>query len=184
MIVISDTTPLNYLVLIERQDLLAQLFERVIIPQAVWAELQVEGTPESVRAWLADQPDWLEIRQANFPADAALAMLDHGEQEAILLAQELHADLLLIDDKDGRLEAVRRNLVVVGTLGVLDKAAERGLVDLPDTLARLRQTSFRVAPVLLDSLLERDAERKRLRKLEQAPSQASNVDPDERDRLE
>ena len=166
MIVISDTTPLNYLVLIEQQELLARLFERVIIPQAVWTELQAGGTPESVRAWLAHQPDWLEIRQANFPADAALAMLDKGEQEAILLAQELHADLLLIDDKDGRLEAARRNIVVVGTLGVLDKAAERGLLDLPDILARLRQTSFRVAPVLLDWLLERDAERKRLRKLE------------------
>lgn len=112
MIVISDTTPLNYLVLIGQQDLLARLFERVIIPRAVWIELKAEGTPESIRAWLANQPDWLEVREANISADAALALLDHGEQEAILLAQELHADLLLMDDKDGRLEATRRKLVV------------------------------------------------------------------------
>lgn len=184
MIVISDTTPLNYLVLIGQQQLLARLFERVIIPQAVWTELQAEGTPESVRAWVANQPNWLEVRQANLPADAALALLDHGEREAILLAQELNADLLLMDDKDGRLEAARRNLAIVGTLGVLDKAAERGWLDLPNALAHLQQTSFRAAPMLLDSLLERDAERKRLRKLEQAVRQTPDVETDERDRLE
>lgn len=184
MIVISDTTPLNYLVLIGEQELLARLFERVVIPRAVWTELQAEGAPEAVRAWLANRPDWLEIRQANLSADAALAALDHGEQEAILLAQELRADLLLMDDRDGRLEAARRNLAVVGTLGVLDKGAERDLLDLPEALARLQQTSFRVAPLLLESLLERDAERQRLRKLEPTTSQAPAVDTDERNRLE
>ena len=69
MIVVSNTTPLNYLVLIGQQDLLARLFERVIIPQAVWLELQAEGTPEPVRAWLANQPAWLEVKQANLPVD-------------------------------------------------------------------------------------------------------------------
>lgn len=161
MIVISDTAPLNYLVLIGQQELLAKLFERVIIPQAVWTELQAEGTPESVRSWLANLPAWLEVKHTNLAADAALVTLGEGEQEAILLAQELHADLLLIDDKDGRLEASRRNLTVVGTLGILDRAAERGLLDLPDVLARLEQTSFRATPMLLKSLLERDAKRKR-----------------------
>lgn len=136
MIVISDTTPLNYLALIGQQDLLARLFERVVIPRAVWIELQAEGTPEPVRSWIVSAPEWLEVRQANLPADAALSMLDSGEQEAILLAQELHADLLLIDDKDGRLEATRRNIAVVGTLGILDKAAEirlAGLTGFPDS---------------------------------------------------
>ena len=87
-------------------------------------------------------------------------MLDEGEQEAILLAQELEADLLLIDDKDGRLEATRRNIAVVGTLGVLDKAADKDLLDLPETLARLQQTSFRASAELIRSLLEQDARRK------------------------
>lgn len=162
MIVISDTTPLNYLVLIGEQEALAKLFGQVIIPQAVWAELQAGGAPEAVRVWIAQQPNWLEVRQVNLPTDAALAALDQGEQEAILLAQELRAGLLLMDDKDGRLEAARRQLAVVGTLGVLDKAAESGLLDLSEALARLQQTSFRVAPLLLESLLERDAKRKRL----------------------
>ena len=160
MIVISNTTPLNYLVLIGQQDLLPQLFERVIIPRAVWVELQAEGTPESVSTWLANQPAWLEVRQANLPVDATLSMLDQGEQEAILLAQELEADLLLIDDKDGRLEATRRNIAIVGTLGVLDKAADKNLLDLPETLARLQQASFRASAELIRSLLEQDARRK------------------------
>jgi predicted nucleic acid-binding protein len=160
MIVISDTTPLNYLALIGQQELLARLFERVIIPQAVWTELQAAGTPESVRSWITSAPEWLEVRRTNLPEDAALSMLGPGEQEAILLAQELHVDLLLIDDRDGRLEATRRNIAVVGTLGILDKAAERDWLDLPEALARLQQTSFRASPELIHSLLERDAKRK------------------------
>jgi predicted nucleic acid-binding protein len=163
MIVISDTTPLNYLALIGQQELLARLFERVIIPQAVWAELQAAGTPEPVRSWVVSAPEWLEVRQAKLPADAALSTLDPGEQEAILLAQELHADLLLIDDRDGRLEAARRNIAVVGTLGILDKAAERDWLDLTEALTRLQQTSFRASAELIHFLLEQDAKRKRQR---------------------
>lgn len=163
MIVISDTTPLNYLALIGQQELLARLFGRVIIPQAVWTELQAGGAPESVRSWITSAPEWLEVRRANLPEDASLSMLDPGEQEAILLAQELRADLLLIDDRDGRLEATRRNIAVVGTLGILDKAAERDWLDLPEALARLQQTSFRSAPELIHSLLDRDAKRKQRR---------------------
>lgn len=182
MIVISDTTPLNYLILIGQQELLARLFKRVIIPRAVWAELQAQGAPASVREWLAHPPDWLDIKQANHPVDSALAMLEQGEQEAILLAQELRADLLLMDDKDGRHEAMRRKLAVVGTLGVLDKAAERGFIDLQETLSYLQQTSFRVAPKLLNALLELDAERKR-QKFQQALDRVPDIAPDKEDEL-
>lgn len=160
MIVISDTTPLNYLALIGQQELLARLFQRVIVPQAVWTELLAAGTPEPVRSWVVSAPEWLEVRRASLPADAALSTLDPGEQEAILLAQELQADLLLIDDKDGRFEATRRKIAVVGTLGILDEAAERGWLDLPDAIARLQQTSFRASAELIHSLLEQDAKRK------------------------
>ena len=183
MIVISDTTPLNYLVLIEQQELLVQLFNRVIIPQGVWKELQAEGTPESVRTWVDNKPDWLVVKQANFPADSALAALGHGEQEAILLAQDLNADLLLMDDKDGRAEAARRNLIVVGTLGVLDAAAKRGLLNLPEALARLQRTSFRASEELIRSLLEQDAERKLRQRFDEILKKVPNVEPDEPDRL-
>jgi predicted nucleic acid-binding protein len=73
------------------------------------------------------------------------ADLDAGERDAILLALELKADELIIDDMDGRREAERRKLHVVGTLGVLKLAAKHGMLDLEDALARLRTTNFHVA---------------------------------------
>ena len=90
----------------------------------------------------------------------ALADLDEGERDAILLALELKADLTLIDERDGVREAIRLGLEVTGTLGVLDRAAERKLLNLPIAVARLRATNFRVHAALLDRLLEEDARRK------------------------
>jgi len=62
VIVVSDTSPLNYLVLIEQVQVLPVLFGRVVVPPAVMAELQHAGTPAVVRAWAASPPPWLEIR--------------------------------------------------------------------------------------------------------------------------
>jgi predicted nucleic acid-binding protein len=90
-----------------------------------------------------------------------LTFLDRGERDAILVALELKADLLLMDDREGVEEAVRLGLVVTGTLGVLDRAAEKGLVDLADTFRRLRTTNFRVSPALLDRILADNVQRKR-----------------------
>jgi predicted nucleic acid-binding protein len=112
-----------------------------------------------VRAWVANRPAWLEVRQASVPLDSELEELDRGEREAIALALELQADLLILDDRDARVEASRRNLVVIGTLRVLEDAAQLGLVDLPRALLRLQQTTFRASPYLVRALLDRDAER-------------------------
>ena len=79
--------------------------------------------------------------------------LGRGELEAIALAQELKADALLIDDYDGREEAIRRHLPVFGTLRVLAAAADAELINLPDTVARLRQTNFRASEELFEWLL-------------------------------
>jgi predicted nucleic acid-binding protein len=114
MIVVADTTPLRYLVVIERQHLLPALYGRVLIPPAVADELNHENAPAVVRAWLAAQPSWLEIRRPIHALEPAVD-LDNGEQEAIALAEEVAADLLLIDEWDGRMEAERRHLRVVGT---------------------------------------------------------------------
>ena len=81
--------------------------------------------------------------------------LGRGELEAIALAQELKADALLIDDQDGRKEAIRRHLPVLGTLRVLADAAEVQLIDLPDAVARLRQTTFRASEELFQWMLSR-----------------------------
>jgi predicted nucleic acid-binding protein len=153
MIVVADTTPLRYLVMIERDQLLPALYGRVLIPPAVAEELNHKSTPDIVRAWLASRPNWLEIRQPihtlAFEVD-----LDQGEQEAIALAEELAADLLLVDEWDARLEAERRRLRVVGTLRVLADGASRGLADLQESFDRLRHSNFRVNSELLESLLE------------------------------
>jgi predicted nucleic acid-binding protein len=86
--------------------------------------------------------------------------LGRGEQDAIALAGELRADLVLMDDKDGRIEAERLGLTVVGTLGVLERAAERGLLDLPTALTHLQATNFYVDAALIEEALARDAARK------------------------
>jgi predicted nucleic acid-binding protein len=155
MIVISDTTPLNYLVLIEQAEVLRQLYGRVMIPPAVLDERQRDRTPPAVRDWIANRPAWLEVHSVSVPPEAALAALDAGEREAIAFAQRLGADLLLMDDRDGRREALRRHLRITGTLGVLNEAAERGFIDFATTIERLQQTSFRASPELLHSLLDR-----------------------------
>jgi predicted nucleic acid-binding protein len=104
MIVIADTGPLNYLVLIGNVDVLPALFTRVIVPEAVVKELRVAGAPTPVREWIARPPDWLEARP-DPPLDPTLAFLDPGESAALALAQLLNADELLIDDRAGRSRA-------------------------------------------------------------------------------
>ncbi len=107
IVIISDTSPLNYLILIEHIDVLPKLFGRVIIPPAVFAELQVEETPQVVRDYMASRLQWLEIRSISNPPDSALNFLDDGEREAIALAKELSADAIIIDEENGRHEAIR-----------------------------------------------------------------------------
>ena len=89
-----------------------------------------------------------------------LAHLDRGEQQAIVLAQEYNADILLMDERAGVAAARARGLRVTGTLGVLDRGAARGLVDLKAVFARLQQTTFRSPIKLMAAMLQNDAERR------------------------
>jgi predicted nucleic acid-binding protein len=86
--------------------------------------------------------------------------LDRGEQDAILLAESFKAERLIIDDLEGRREAVHRGLTVIGTLGLLAEAARRNLLDLPQALADLQGTNFHVSPELIEVLLKIDAKRR------------------------
>lgn len=86
MIIISDTSPLNYLVLIGQVERLPDLYGQVIIPQAVLDELQAEQTPEGVHAWLMSAPAWLKVQPLTGAADSQLDYLGPGEREAITLA--------------------------------------------------------------------------------------------------
>src|SRR5262245_20868242 len=116
--VVSNTTPLNYLIRIGAVELLPQLFDRVLVPQAVIEELTHPRAPVPVRAWATQPPEWLEVRQIVDPQDALLAEFDPGERQAIALAQEISADLVVIDEREARKEAERRSLTITGTLGI------------------------------------------------------------------
>jgi predicted nucleic acid-binding protein len=158
MIVVADTTPLNYLVLIQHEDLLPRLFGRVLNLPAVSAELQDPETPRQVRLWLAQPPLWLQPLRSQ--PDRGLDYLDPGEREAIALAEELKADQILLDEAEERQEAARRKLQFIGTLGVLRRAAQLDLIDLPSALARRQQTTFYVDPELIRSLLDEETQRR------------------------
>jgi predicted nucleic acid-binding protein len=121
---------------------------------AVQAELLHPEAPAIVRAWAAQPPQWLEVRPVSSAIDdAAWRALDAGEREALALARTLGAELVLMDDRAGVAVAVKQGLTVTGTLGVLDLAAQRGLVDLADAFAQLRATSFRYRPEIMDAVL-------------------------------
>ncbi len=155
MIVVADTSPLNYLIQIECESLLRELYNRVVIPEAVLLELGHMDAPHIVRGWAANLPPWIELKRASASDDPYLHGLDNGEREAILLAEELSADLLLIDERKGRAEAARRNIITTGTLGVLAKAAQRRLINAPDTYRRLvSNTNFHSSPQLEQAFLK------------------------------
>lgn len=159
--IVSDTSPLNYLVLIQAIEVLPRLYERVLIPPAVRAELLAPGAPESVREWISSNLRWLEVLPCSKVADTDLTRLDPGEREAILLASELGTSLLLMDERDGSAIARSRGLTVIGTLSVLDAAAARGWVDLPEMFEQLNRTSFRSPRKVMASMLEQNALRRR-----------------------
>ena len=109
--------------------------------------------PPVVRQWIASPPSWVEIRSTTgLHKDASMGTLDAGEEDAIALALEIHADLLLIDDREGVSAARRKGLKVIGTLGILALAARQGLIDLVDAFDRVKQTNFRYRQGIMDAL--------------------------------
>jgi predicted nucleic acid-binding protein len=154
MIVISDTSPICYLLLIGEIELLPQLYGQVLIPQVVQQELADERSPQLVQTWIAQPPEWLLIQAVDASSDNDLDNLDPGERAAIVLAEQQGADLLLIDELLGRRVALSRQLRVTGVLGVLDEAARQNLVDFPEAIARLQQTTFRASSKLIQLLLQ------------------------------
>ena len=156
MIVVADSGPLHYLILLEHIELLRRFYGQVLVPEPVASELSAAGAPAIVREWITKPPTWVDVRPV--PPDAVSMIaddLDLGERAAIALAETMHADLLLIDEAAGRAEAKRRHLRVTGTLGVLRSGAEQGLVNVPDLLERLKATSFYLDETLLNAVFDR-----------------------------
>ena len=122
-------------------------------------ELSDSHAPTAVREWVSRPLAWLQVVGVREAPDHALSHLDPGERDAILLAEEQNAALLLMDERDGTVIARSRGLSVVGTLGILDAAAARGWIDLAVMFDRLQATSFRSPRRLMATMLEIDAKR-------------------------
>lgn len=155
MIVVSDTSPITNLAAIGQLDLLPDLYQKVIIPSAVYRELTAaEGRYPGA---IVQSLDWIEVCDvSNSLLVTALRIeLDEGEAEAIALAQERAADLLLLDERRGRLAAGRFGLRVVGLLGVLIDAKRRGLIlQIKPLLDELIRIGFRISQELYERVLQ------------------------------
>jgi predicted nucleic acid-binding protein len=152
-IIVADTSPLNYLVQIGRVDVLPRLFSIISIPTEVLAELNHPQAPAVVRAWVSSGPSWLNVREVTAPLTLPI---DVGEVAAISLAVELQCKDILIDDARGRQIASGLGLNPFGTLRVLERAADAGLLDLAKALSDLQSSNFRIHPNVLDDLRKRN----------------------------
>lgn len=148
-LVVSDASPIRYLVAIKHVDILPRLFSKVVVPEhVIMHELRGRRTPLAVREWAVSPPAWVEVRT---PETCQACGLHLGEEQAIALACELGAPVLL-DEKQARGFAESKGLIVVGTLGLLERAAQQSLIDLRSALEALQETNFRVHPSLIRKL--------------------------------
>lgn len=134
MIVVSDTSPINYLVQLGIIEILPQLFETVIIPAEVHRELTSKRTPVVVHDWISTPPDWLEIRQNSKLIITQKA--DPGETAAIALANHLR---------------------IIGTVGIIELAHQEGLLDLKTTLDELLKTNFHINETIVQQVIVRNS---------------------------
>jgi predicted nucleic acid-binding protein len=155
MFIVSNTSPLCYLVLIGHVDVLAKLYDEIHVTRKVLEELCHPDAPPSVCQWATTPPAWLKIHSDPEEPDQTLATLDPGERTALRLAEQLRADVVLLDEAAARSLAGQRGVKVSGTLGILCDAAQAGLVQLPAVFDLLRKTSFRASPELWKALYTR-----------------------------
>lgn len=158
MIVISDTTPLISLIKIESLDILEKMYKEVIIPKAVYDELIINIDYQS-EIDIIRKCTFLQIKIVEENLSVSLLQkqlkLDLGESEAIVLANNIDADLIIIDERKARRIAKDIGLNVTGTLGILVEAKQRGLVkELKPLLDKLIKNEIRISKILYQDILE------------------------------
>ena len=153
MIVIADTSPFIGLLKIGCVDVLPKLYQTVIIPTQVAKELFDSHRPPIVQTFISKPPIWLSIKTPS--SLESIPGIDEGELAAISLAQELSANLLLMDETRGREVALARNIPTVRTAAVLVEAANAGLINLKEAFDKIRATNFRVPVEALEALLKK-----------------------------
>ncbi len=153
MLIVSDTSPISNLILIGRLSLLRDMYQVVIVPPKVHAEvLALEDFGEDISAYTT--ANWFEIKA---PENAALVQqllekLDEGEAEAIALAKELSADFLLIDERRGWKIADEMGISSIGLIGILLKAKQAGL--LPSVMSVVDELRTKAEFWIKDSFYE------------------------------
>jgi predicted nucleic acid-binding protein len=158
MIVVSDTTPIHYLILIGKEHILSTLFTEVVIPDVVLKEMSHPNAPEPVRRWTDGPPEWAADKTSRADLLAKIKGIGAGESSAIALAIELEADAVLMDDRKATREAVRRGLNVLTTFALLELASEKGLLDFANAIDALSKTNFHFPPnEIVDGYLRRNS---------------------------
>ena len=158
MIVVSDTSPLSSLILVGLPQLLPQIFETIIVPDAVHDELMANGEAHLITQTI-QSAEWIVVRSVQEPLDVKRlrekSSIDSGEAEAIILANELKAERLLIDERLGRIVAKQQGLRAIGVLGLLLIAKEQSLIyELKPWMDKLiNQAKFRIHPSLYQEVL-------------------------------
>ena len=152
-VVVSDTTPLHYFTLLGRDSVLQTLYGEIIVPPGVLEELRHPAAPQTILDWAKSPPAWLTVR-APRSIPQRFDNLDFGERQALALAKEMHAELVLIDDKVARRYAEQESLKVKGTLGVVADAAKAGLLNFRETVELLGRTSMHIDPKLVQRIIE------------------------------
>jgi predicted nucleic acid-binding protein len=139
------------------------LFTQIFVPESVIRELQHRDAPHPVRTWALALPSWIQRESDPVGIPLDMKKLHPGERAAILLAESVPADILIVDERAARTVAENRGMRVTGTLGVLGESAARGSLDLTVAIDALRRTNFRCSPALLKSTLDRFGSRPHLK---------------------
>jgi predicted nucleic acid-binding protein len=158
--VISNTTPIITLLAINKFDLLRQLFGEICVPYGVYQEIE-DGKHKPFYTYLPKH-DWIKIKTVS--NDLALQQLeeslDRGEAQAIILYQEMEADLLILDERLGTKYAKARGCKVTGSYGILLRAKELGLIDkIKPLLLEARSKQIFIGDKLFDLILEKANEK-------------------------
>jgi hypothetical protein len=140
MTVISNATPLINFAAINRLDILQSVFDKIIIPQAVYQETTPLSFPHSQLIIQATHSDWLDVYNVTLQINNLSSKLDTGEKEVIALAIEINERKVLLDEKEARRVAQEFGLQIIGTIGIL-------------LLAKNKQVIPKIAP-LLDSMID------------------------------
>ncbi len=152
--VISNTTPIISLLKIDKLNLLKELYGSISIPKAVYKELE-KGKEKPFYKDI-QKIEWIKIVEIkNNQIQSFLFDLDEGEAEAIILAKEMNADLLILDEKLGRQYAQKLNIELTGTIGILLKAKEKGFINSVENLLNsLVEKGIWLNPKLIEKALK------------------------------